>query len=120
MARILVIDDDNQMREMLRRKLENEGYEVLDASDGNVGMKLLRERDADLVITDIIMPNKEGIETILELKRDFPDVKVIAICGGGRFGPEDYLHLAKGLGVHSTFSKPFKLHDLLGSIQDAL
>ncbi|MGA1867911.1 MAG: response regulator [bacterium] len=120
MARILVIDDDIQMREMLRHKLEDEGYEVLDAPDGNVGMEFLREWDADLVITDIIMPEKEGIETILELKRDFPNVKVIAICGGGRWGPEDYLRMAKGLGVHSTFSKPFKLHDLLDSIQDAL
>ena len=87
MARILIIDNDVQILNMLRQTLEREGYDVLKASNGKQGIRLHREEPVDLIITDIIMPEKEGIETILELKRDYPDVKIIAISGGGRTGP---------------------------------
>ena len=77
MARILIIDDDLHIRKMQRKKLESEGYEVIDAPDGKAGIKLQRNVGSDLVITDIVMPEQEGIETIIELKRDFPNVKII-------------------------------------------
>jgi CheY-like chemotaxis protein len=92
MALILIIDDDNQFRAMLREMLERTGYEFLEASDGKEGLKLYRENP-----TDLIMPEKEGIETIIELRRDFPDVKIIAISGGGQIDAEQYLSRLKSL-----------------------
>ncbi|RZB38369.1 MAG: hypothetical protein SRB2_00117 [Desulfobacteraceae bacterium Eth-SRB2] len=120
MASILIIDDDVQILSMLRQTLERGGYDVLEASNGKQGMKLYLENPADLVITDIIMPEKEGIEIIIELKRDYPDVKIIAISGGGRINPEDYLDIAKKLGAQRTFTKPFERKQLLNAVRDLL
>jgi len=120
MARILVVDDDKEVREMLRQMLERAGYEVVDACDGNVALKLYREQPTDLIITDLIMPNKEGIETIMELRRDFPDVKIIAISGGGRIGPKDYLSSAKMLGARRILAKPLDRPKLLKAIEELL
>jgi len=118
MARILIIEDDVQMLAMLGQVFERAGYDVVEAPDGNVGIKLYREQPAHLVITDLIMPNKEGIETIIELRREFPDVKIIAISGGGRNGPEDYLKMARGLGAMLTFTKPIKREELLNAVRE--
>jgi len=120
MVRILVVDDDKEVRGMLRQMLERAGYEVVDAPDGNVALKLYREQPTDLVITDLIMPDKEGIETIMELRRDFPDVKIIAISGGGRVGPRDYLRMAKMLGAQRIFTKPLDRLELLNAIEELL
>ena len=120
MARILIIDDDVQILDMLRQTLEHEGYEVVDAADGKKGIRLYRENPADLIITDIVMPEKEGIETIIELKQDFPDVKIIAISGGGQIRPEGYLSMAKKLGAQYTFSKPFERKELLSAIRELI
>jgi CheY-like chemotaxis protein len=120
MARILIIDDDVQTLNMLRKMLEREGYEVMDAPDGKEGLKLYRENPTDLIITDLIMPEMEGIETIQELKQDFPDIKIIAMSGGGRVGPGDYLHLAKMLGAQRTFAKPVERKELLKAIRELL
>ena len=117
MARILIIDDDAQVLAMLKQTLEREGYEVVDAPDGKVGIKLYQEDPADLIITDIIMPEKEGIEMIMELKRDFPDVKIIAISGGGRIDPGEYLHMSEKFGVKRTFAKPVERKELLAAVQ---
>ena len=120
MKRILVIDDDVQVRQMLRQMLEREGYEVVDAPDGKEGIRLYRDEPADLIITDIIMPEKEGIGTIFELRRDFPDVKIIAISGGGRFvNKNDCLELCRTKGI-PAFSKPFDRKELLEAIQKLL
>lgn len=116
MKRILIVDDDVQMREMLRQMLEREGYSVADAPDGKVAMKLFGEEPADLVITDLIMPEKEGIEMIREFRRDFPEVKIIAMSGGGFIGPETYLKIAKGMGAMRTFAKPVGREELLEAI----
>ena len=116
MARILIIDDDVQILKMLRKMLELEGHEVVDAADGNKGLKLYRDAPTDIIITDIIMPEKEGIETIIELRREFPEVKIIAMSGGGNAGPEEYLHMAKGLGAQRTLTKPFENEELLEAI----
>jgi CheY-like chemotaxis protein len=121
MKRILVIDDDLQFRQMLKQALEREGYEVVDAPDGREGIKLYRQAPTDLVITDILMPEKEGVETVIELKRDFPDVKIIAMSGGGRgMDAQDYFSLVKRLGAAQTFAKPFDHKKLFGTIQELL
>ena len=120
MPNILIIDDDNQFRTMLRKMVERNGYEVVEASDGKEGIKLYRKNPTDLIITDLIMPEKDGIETIQELRKDFPDVKIIAISGGGRLGPHDYLHLAKMLGAQRTLTKPIELDELLKAIEELL
>jgi len=120
MARILIIEDDAQISVMLRRTLARNGYEVVEASDGNEGLKCYRENPADLVITDIIMPKKEGIETIMELRRDFPRVPIIAISGGGQFGLRKYLNAAKDFGADYTFTKPVDRKELLNAVRELL
>lgn len=120
MSRILVIDDDPNIRQMLHHMLEREGFEVATASNGNEALALFRSQPADLVITDIIMPEKEGIETIRELKSDFPDAKIIAISGGGRVGPSDYLKMAKLLGAQRTISKPFDRSEMLAAVKEVM
>ncbi len=116
MPRILIIDDDAQIRKMLRLTLAAAGFEVAEAPDGKIAMKIMRQAPAELVVTDLIMPEKEGIETIIELKRDFPEVKIIAISGGGRIDPKDYLFLAEKLGAQITLEKPFSRKEILDAI----
>ena len=120
MRNILVIDDDTQIRSMLRRVLEREGYVVEEACDGLEGLRIYRENPADLVITDIIMPNKEGIELIKDLLHEFPDIKIIATSGGGNMPPQLYLGLAEGLGVDQVFAKPFDIKELLAAVKALL
>ena len=120
MPRILVIDDDAQIRRMLCRMLQHRGYEVRDAADGADGIRLFREAPFDLVLTDLIMPEKEGIEMIIELRSEFPEVKIIAMSGGARMGPEAYLQLADSLGAERTFSKPIDRDDLIDAIQELI
>lgn len=120
MARILVIDDDEQVLDMLYESLTREGFDVLKASNGEQGLRIYRQEPVDLIITDILMPEKEGIETIIELRQDFPDVKIIAMSGGGRIGTKDYLHLAKIFGVQRTFTKPVAREQLLDAIKELL
>lgn len=119
MSRILVIDDDDQMRSMLKQTLERAGHEVIDASNGEEGIRLLHESSAEMVITDLIMPEKDGMETIIELKREYPDIKIIAISGGSRaMDPRDYLHYATQAGVMKTFTKPFDSQEILEAIHE--
>ncbi len=120
MTRILVVDDDSQIREMLRQMLQNEGYDVVDAADGKEALKRQQEDPADLIITDLIMPEKEGIETIRDLKKEFPDIRIIAMSGGGVVGPEAYLKIARSLGAKKTFVKPIERKKLLAGIREVL
>ncbi|HDP99280.1 MAG TPA: response regulator [bacterium] len=120
MKRILIIDDDDQFREMLCAMLEKEGFQVEEAADGDIGIELQRKRPFDLILTDIIMPNKEGIGTIIDLRHDFPDVKIIAISGGGRIVPNNYLDVAEKLGAHRTLSKPFERKELISVIRELI
>lgn len=117
MARVLIIDDDEQIRQMLCRMLEQVGYTVDDAQNGAEGIARFRKQPYDLVLTDLIMPEKEGIEMIIELKSEFPDVKIIAMSGGARMGPDAYLQLADSLGAERCFSKPIPRADLLDAIR---
>lgn len=120
MARILVVDDDHQVRDMLRRMLERAGYEVDEAPDGRAAIELYRKTPADLVILDILMPEMEGVETMLTMRRRDPGVKIIAISGGGRVSPEIYLDSAQKFGARKTFAKPVEREELLAGIQEAL
>jgi len=120
MKRILIIDDEPQIRLMLKKMLEREGFDIIVASDGKEGMKLFEKDPVDLVITDIIMPEKEGIEVILALRKGYPDVPIIAMSGGGRNPPDGYLKMAKLSGVQATFEKPFKKEELLNAVKKAL
>jgi CheY-like chemotaxis protein len=119
-ARILIIEDDNEVREFLESLLERAGYETLAAGNGKEGVELFSSTAVDLVITDIIMPEKDGIETIMDMKRGRPDLKVIAISGGGRAEPENYLHSARLLGADRTIKKPFTNEDILGAVGELL
>jgi len=119
MARILVIDDDATIRLSLKLALEDVGHHVEEAANGLKGIDQFRANPADLVVTDIFMPEKEGMELIDEIKRDRPETKIIAISGGGRMNPDDYLTIARRLGADRTLLKPFDI-DLLLDTVDAL
>ncbi len=119
MPRILVIDDEPSIRDIFRRMLERAGYNVQAAADGREGVRLFRQQGADLVITDIVMPEQEGLETIRELRRDFPDVKIIVVSGGGGLGdPSSYLYIAKKLGALYSFRKPISYVKLLAAVRE--
>jgi len=118
--KILIIDDDEQMRILLRQVMEWAGYEVVEAADGREGMLKQRKEHADLVITDLIMPEQEGLETITGLKKEYPKLKIIAISGGGRIGPDAYLPAAQELGADRVFSKPFDVRELANTVKELL
>lgn len=120
MKRILIIDDDFLVRDMLERLMRKARYDVETAEDGGRAMRLHRRRPVDLVITDIIMPEKEGLETIAEFRKSAPAVKIIAISGGGRIGPSSYLRMAKMLGADRTFAKPVDTAQLLATVEELL
>ena len=120
MARILIIDDDKMVLNMLRQVLEGAQHTVVEASNGEVAMRLWREHPADLIITDILMPEKDGLEVIRELRRECPTVKVIALSGGSRKIHFDALDVAKRFGALSTLEKPFELKELLASVDTVL
>jgi len=119
MNRILVIEDDFQLRKLVSIVLEKEGYEVVSAANGKVGLKLSMEEPFDLIITDLVMPDKEGLETIMEIRKKSV-VKIIAMSGGGSFEPEVYLAMAKKLGANKTIEKPFDLNYLVASVKELL
>lgn len=120
MARILVIDDDDQFRELICSQLKRAGHSVMDAADGYLGLEMQRSANADLIITDIFMPGMEGTELIMDLTYEFPDTHIIAISGGGNVNGVDYLTLAENLGAYRTFKKPFKKQNLLDAVASLL
>ena len=111
MGRIFVIEDDDQVRMLYRDILVKAGHEVIEARDGREGMRLFRQAPGDLVITDIIMPKKDGVETIRELKRDFPGVKIIAITGAR--GIFNRLPAAENLGADIVMRKPTTVQEIV-------
>ena len=120
MERVLVIDDDEQVRALLYEILDRAGFAVMEASNGEEGLKLYRNQPADLVITDLIMPEKEGVETIMELRSQFPNARIIAISGGERAGGRDYLPIAAKLGARRTVAKPFSRQEILDAVRETL
>lgn len=120
MARILVIENDAALRDLVEKFLRDAGHDVFTAEDGAVGITVFRHAPADLIITDIIMPNKEGIETIIELQREFEDVKIIAMSGGGDSNNLDVLGFARKLGAYQTLRKPFRRNEFLATVDEVL
>jgi CheY-like chemotaxis protein len=120
MARILIIEDDARTRRTIRRVLEGARHEVVEAHNGKLGMSLYREEPADLIITDMVMPEVDGAATIAILRQDYPDVKIIAISGGGQIGSDAYLYAAEKLGALRTLPKPFGKSELLAAVQEVL
>src|SRR5229473_3264231 len=107
MKKVLVIDDDALVRDTIVRILERKGHTVLVAADGVRGLRMFDREQPDLVITDIIMPEKEGLETIREIRSERPDARIIAISGGARIGNMDFLDVAGKLGASEIIPKPF-------------
>ena len=120
MSKILIIDDEPYILLMLKKMLEKVGYEVDLASNGRQGLELFQKDSADMVITDIIMPDKEGLEIIMEMKQTHPDLKIIAISGGGRISPESYLECAKHFGAARVFQKPFRQKELMLAVRELM
>lgn len=114
MPQILVVDDDRELRGWMQELLTRAGYEVSEAADGNEALKRLREARFDLVILDLVMPEKDGVETLIELRRDSPCPKVIVISG------RDYLAIAEHLGAQETLAKPFTASELISAVQAVL
>jgi YesN/AraC family two-component response regulator len=120
MTYILIIDDDTVTRLSLRRVLEDAGYDVSEAANGREGVRIFQHTHPDLVITDILMPEQDGLEVIQELLRMAPAVKIIAISGGGQYGGFDYLEVAQRLGAQRMLRKPFAPHVVLEAVQALL
>ncbi len=120
MARILIIDDDHQMRAFLRNLLTERGHEVVEAPDGDIGSRLYPEEPADLIIIDIFMPIKEGLETIREFRGAFPNARIIAMSGGMSGQRYDPLPTARVLGARRTLTKPFRSEELLEAVREVL
>lgn len=119
MARILVIDDERELRGVVVRFLVADGHEVVAAANGREGLQAVRREVPNLVLTDIIMPEQEGVETIIALRREFPDLPIIAMSGGSA-GSGSFLKAALRLGARRTLEKPFGRVELLTAVREAL
>jgi len=118
--RILVIDDEAMIRDMISAILTDAGYQVIVAANGAEGLEALESQAVDLIMTDILMPEKEGIETILEVRKTRPGMKIMAISGGGRVHNFDPLSIAGKIGADATLAKPFEPEQLLAAVENAI
>jgi DNA-binding response OmpR family regulator len=117
MACILIVEDDRDLREMLKTTLVKRKYTVFEASNGKEALYRFKPAITDLVITDLIMPDEDGLKLIMKIREIKPGIKIIAISGGGKAGPGNYLDLAKALGADEIFSKPFSIYDLIRKVE---
>jgi DNA-binding response OmpR family regulator len=117
MAQILLIDDDDQFRDMLRITLQRMGHDVVEAADGRIALRLGAQQNFDVAMVDMIMPDKEGMETITEMRKSKPDMRIIAMSGGGRMNSRDILLLAAGIGANKTLAKPFSNEELADALR---
>jgi DNA-binding NtrC family response regulator len=120
MKKILIIDDEPHILLMLKKMLERIGYEIDLAANGNEGLELFKRNPSSLVITDIIMPEKEGLETIREMKRVSPDLKIIAMSGGGKVSADNYLEIAKIFGASKVIEKPFTQQEMVSAVRELM
>jgi DNA-binding NtrC family response regulator len=120
MARILLIDDDESVRTILYLTLVHAGHDVVEARNGREGLDLFRQGGVDLVITDIVMPEKEGFEVLMKIQKRNPALKIIAISGGGLHNAAHYLHTAKLLGAAKVLAKPFSNESLMAAVNELL
>jgi DNA-binding response OmpR family regulator len=114
--RILVIDDDVLLRRTVTKILVAAGHEVLNAENGRQGMAVFRASQPQVVVTDIVMPEQEGIETIVSMRRENPKIRIIAISGGGQVGGLDVLKMAQMLGADDVIEKPFRAAELVARV----
>jgi CheY-like chemotaxis protein len=114
---VLIVDDDPLIRRLLAKTVSGAGYEVLEAADGRRAVEQVREGRVDLVLTDIVMPDQEGVETITQLRREFPEVKVVAMSGAANGA---YLKICQLLGASAVLRKPFSPHCLIETIRGVL
>jgi CheY-like chemotaxis protein len=120
MAGILLVEDDHDLRTMLKSSLQKGSHLIIEASDGKEALQKFKSLLIDLVITDLVMPEQDGIGLIMELKKIKPDIKVIAISGGGKAGPANYLSIAETLGADAVFAKPFSLNSFQEKVEEIL
>lgn len=120
MAHILLIDDEELVLVTLKNALEAAGYSVVTARDGHQGLSRLREHHFDAIVTDIIMPRKEGIETIREIRRCHPRIPIIAASGGGQMGHDRLLSMTESLGATASIAKPFRPRELIAVLESCL
>ncbi len=120
MPRILLVDDDDSFRKMLRLSLVRLGHEVVEARDGKEAVRLVREGPPDVMVTDLVMPEKEGLETIDEVRRQYPGLEIIAMSGGGRVNASDYLKIARAMGADQVLAKPFSIDEIAASLSSVL
>ena len=120
MTKVLVIDDDDEIRQLLRHLLEEAGYQVIEAANGTAGIRCAEREHPQLLIVDMLMPEKEGLETISEIRVNMKDVKILAISGGGRTGNMGPLKIAKQMGADGVLAKPFKLIELRNAVSSLL
>ena len=120
MGKILIADDDGEVRVTLQKLLQMDGHEVDLAKDGLEALRMLDESAYDLMVTDIVMPNREGLESIMEARRKHPGLRLIAISGGGRERTESYLRMAETFGAEAVFRKPFPPREMLEKVSQLL
>ncbi len=120
MPGILVVEDDNDLRTMLKVSLNRRRFTVLEAENGKEALAHFKPLVTDLVITDLIMPEEDGLKVIMRMRELKPSIKIIAISGGGKAGPGSYLNLAKALGADAIYSKPFSVNDMITKIEELL
>jgi CheY-like chemotaxis protein len=120
MPGVLIVEDDDELRDMLKLSLNRRKITVLEATNGKEAIAHFKPSITDLIVTDLIMPEEDGLKVIITLRALKPSLKVIAISGGGKAGPGSYLNMAKALGADAVFSKPFSINDLLSKIEELL
>ena len=117
MAGILLVEDNEDLRAMLKESLEKRKHRIIEASNGKEALIRFKSAVTDIVITDLIMPEQDGIGLIMELKKIKPEIKVVAISGGGKIGPSNYLDIAETLGADAVFPKPFNLNSFILEVE---
>ena len=120
MPGVLIVEDDKELREMLKMSLIRRNFTVLEAENGKEAITNFKPALTDLVVTDLIMPEEDGLKVVIKLRELKPSIKIIAISGGGKVGPGSYLNLAKALGADAIYSKPFSINDLTAKIEQLL
>ena len=120
MPGVLLVEDEKEIREMLKISLLRKDFTVFEANNGKEAIINFKPSKTDLVITDLIMPDEDGLKVIMKLREIKPSIKIIAISGGGKAGPGSYLSMAKALGANATFSKPFSINELINKIEELL
>jgi DNA-binding response OmpR family regulator len=120
MPGILLVEDDKELREMLKLSLTRMNFTVFEAENGKDAITHFKPSITDLVVTDIIMPEEDGLKVVIKLRELKPSIKIIAISGGGKVGPGSYLNLAKALGADAIYSKPFSINELIARIEELL